>query len=310
MAKSKTSKVASAKASSDASAAKGAKSDDASKAAKEPKVASSDAHIDEAWVEKQTQGLKGEAPATGVPLAVFLAEAQDCAGFLTQYWEPELDERGKVLRPGLKSAVLKGAPERFGLHLASEIIALRRRADDAQTEYLLASKLPKSTKAQVDRAHELLDQWTGAIEWLLDDGVEDDRDAQFAAVVAANAELDTVDGTARALKDFGGLAKSMASDLEGLLDFDAATIAEGLALSEKLLASNVALDDNAPARKALARRNDLLTALFERVSRVRKAARLRFVGEHAAIAQKVTSAHQRRARAYARRKEAAKEPAK
>lgn len=307
MAKSKTSKVASEKAS------KGASSEKASKGEPPRKIASSvtavsDAALDDAWAKKQTEGLKGEAPAMGVPLAVFLAEAQDCAGFVRQYWEPELDDDGKVLRPGLKSVALKSAPERFGLHLAAEIIALRRRADDAHTEYLLASKLPKSTRAMVDRAHALLDVWSGAIEWYLDDGVEDDNDAKFAAVVAANAALDTIDGTARALKDYGALARRFASEIEGVLDFDSATIAEGLALSEKLLASNVASDDNAEARKALARRNDLLTALFERVSRVRKAARLRFVGAHGAIARQVTSSYQRRARAEARRKDAAKEP--
>jgi hypothetical protein len=109
---------------------------------------------------------------------------------------------------------------------------------------------------------------------------------------------------AMALADFGGLVQKYKRELTGVLDFDPATIDEGLQISMQLRQINARLENNPEAREAKARRNNALALLQRRVARVRKAAQLVFRGKHAEIARKVTSAYQRRARALARRAQA------
>lgn len=278
--------------------------------AKHPEVDIIAAKVDDEWVAKNTESMKGEAPSLGVPFPVYMAESADCASFVTRLWEPEVDASGKVLRLGLKSAVIRSQPEKFGTHTAAEIIALRRRVDDAQTAYLMTTVAKKNAKAAMERAADLLDRWTATLEWYLDDGVVDDKDAKFNAVVSANENVDTIDGAARALKDYGALCELFAHDIDGVLGFERSSIDEGRKLSEELLQINREFEQNPETRRALALRNNLLALLEQRVSKVRKVAQLLYSKSHPEIARLVTSAYQRRARAEARRKEAAKEPAK
>jgi hypothetical protein len=275
-------------------------------AAKEAEAAR--AAIDDAWIEARTKGMKGEAPPMGVPLAVFLGESLDCAKFLRAFWEPT-GGPGAVGVPGMKSAAKEGAGDAaFGLHLADEIVALHERAQAAQTQYLLATKLTKAAGSKLDRANALIDQWTASLEWAFDDGVEDDKDAQLAAVKAAHAgKGDSIDETVSALRDYGALAQKYSGELNGLLDFDPATIDEGLKLAAELSEINAKLESNPEAERAIALRNNVLSLLHARVARVRKAALLVF-RRHTEIARKVTSAYQRRARAMARRAAAKGEP--
>ncbi|MFO0558957.1 MAG: hypothetical protein U0269_13140 [Polyangiales bacterium] len=281
-----------------------------SKAESKPSAAKVEraAPIDEAWVAERTKGLKGEVPALGVPLAVFLGECVDCAKFVRAYWEPTI-EGGKVIAPGMKSAAKAGDGEAaFGLRTADEILALHERAQAAQTQYLLATKITKTAGAKLDRANELLDAWTAALEWAFDDGVNDDKDAQLAAVKNAHSDRgESIDEVASALNDFAALAQKYLGELDGVLDFDPATLDEGLKLSKELAAINATLESNPEADKALVLRNNLLTLLHARVARVRRAALLVFRA-HSEIARKVTSAYQRRARAMARREATKGEP--
>jgi len=264
--------------------------------------------IDDGWIAARTKELKGEAPALGVPLAVFLGECVDCAKFVRAFWEPTIED-GKQVVPGMKSAQKSGDGEAaFGLHTADEIVALLERVQAAQTQFLLATKLTKSAGAKLDRASELLDTWTAALEWAFDDGVEDDKDAQFAAMKRAHSNKgESIDEVASALNDFAALTQKYLGALDGVLDFDPATVDEGLKLAKELATINATLESNPDADRALALRNNLLTLLHARVSRVRKAAQLVF-RKHSEIARKVTSAYQRRARAMARREAAKGEP--
>lgn len=268
-----------------------------------------EARVDDAWIASNVAKLKGEGPSLGVPLAVYMAESADCASFIMKFWEPEID-KGKVVRAGLKSAVVRGQHERFGMHTAAEIVALRRRVDEAHIAYLLSSVAKKNAKSALERAGQLLDAWTATLEWYLDDGVVDDKDAKFAAVVAANDSVDTIDGAARALKDYSALVELYVDDVDGLLGFERESIDEGRKLAEELLAINREFEKSPETRRALAARNDLLTLLEQRVSRVRKVAQLLYGQKHPEIARLVTSSYQRRARAEARRKEVSKEPAR
>jgi hypothetical protein len=267
--------------------------------------------VDDAWVLERTRDMKGDAVPTGVPLSVFLGECIDCAKFLRTYWEGEVVD-GKTVVPAMSSAAKAGDGEMsFGLHTADELVALHDRAQAAQTEYLLASKAAKGTDKLMSRGAHLLDQWTAALEWHFDDGVDDDRDAQLAAVRAVHEDSeDSVDAMASSLADFGGLAQKYITELTGVLDFDPSSIDEGLKLSVQLRASNAALERNPDERAALARRNNILALLHHRVTRVRKAAQLVFRGANADIARKVTSGYQRRARAAARRAKATDNAAK
>lgn len=192
--------------------------------------------------------------------------------------------------------------EGFSPKVADEIIVLHELAQRAQTNYLLATRLDESSTPLVGKGEALLDELTAVLEWAFDDGVQDDRDAQLAAVKSANEHTKSIAGLASALRDYAALAEKHIDVVQGLLDFDRATIDEARKVSKQLDAfeSNA---NNADADVALARRNKLLVLLQRRVALVRKAAQLVF-RRHPEIARRVTSAYLRRSRAASRRREA------
>jgi hypothetical protein len=258
--------------------------------------------LDVSEFERLAAKGSGEMVTLGVPLSVFLDEAVDCAKLSREHWQPVI-RNGKVQLPGLKSAVKPKQTQRFDEHLADEILTLHELVQQAQTAFLLATTPTENAREKLRRADELLDQWTSALEWLFDDGVEDERDAQLAAVRSAHVDGgDRIDVKAAMLRDFGALAEKYVDELEGLLDFDRETLDEGRKLAFELRSSIKVVSLSPEARAAQARRNNLLALLNDRVRTVRKAARLVF-RRFPEIARKFTSAYQRRTRALARREQ-------
>jgi hypothetical protein len=229
-----------------------------------------------------------------VPMRVFLGEAVDAARFVQAYWEPVKDQTGKVLRPGLSLAGAKLSPQ-----IGAEILELEEGLQTAQTDYLLTV-----APAQPDvraRAEYILGELTAALEWLLDDGVEDDRDKQLAALKAEYADHSTsTDSLAAELSDYAALARQESKGLEGLGGIELSLIDEAEQLAKQLRSrpSTPAPAEN--TRRALDLRNRLATLLYERIATVRAAARFVF-RNHPEIAREVGSAYVRRKRAAARR---------
>jgi hypothetical protein len=168
---------------------------------------------------------------------------------------------------------------------------------------------PSGAADTVARGRFVLGEMTSALEWLFDDGVVDDRDAQLARVADAHRDdPESADALAGALDDYAALAAQHQKELQGLGGFDTALIDEATHVATSLRQTPSTPQAPSPeTRRALAFRNRLLTLLDARVNKVRAAAR--FVFRHYPdIVREATSVYERRRRAAARRA-AAKQPA-
>jgi DNA anti-recombination protein RmuC len=217
-----------------------------------------------------------------VPLHVLTGEAVDVAAFFKRYYEPELAPR-----------------------TGKRITLLVDEVQSAQTQYQLAADAPAGDE-DVQRGRFVLSELTAALEFLFDDGVEDERDAQLARVRQANEDTSSTDALAGALAEYAGLAEAYRDELDGLGDFEAEMIDEAkeLAAAIRDRSAQGTSDTGKKSAAALEWRNRLAGLLAQEVGRVRKAARFVF-RHHPQIRREATSTYERRTRA-ARRRAAAK----
>jgi hypothetical protein len=228
------------------------------------------------------------------PVRVILGEAVDIARFTQAYWDPVKDAAGGILRPGLSQAGAKLTPT-----VGVEILELQEALQTAQTDYLL-TVAPTQQDVRA-RAEFVLAEITSALEWWLDDGVDDDRDRQLASLKAEYADGSTsTDTIAAELADYAALARQEAAGLSGLGGFDLALIDEAEGLAKQLRARPTTAAPPENTRRALDVRNRIATLLVERMYIVRSAARFVF-RNHPEIARESTSMYLRKRRAAARR---------
>jgi hypothetical protein len=241
-----------------------------------------------------------------IPFHVLAGEALDVTRFCQRNWEPALDRNGQVTTPGLKSAVGNGT---FNDNIARELLELHDVLQAAQTSYLLLASGPAS--APMDRAHYLLGELRGVLEWFFDDGREDAADAQLERLVEEHDGALSQDAVAAALFDFAALAERHRASIAGLGGFEAALIDEATTVARELRersAGPAAIEPLPAQRQALELRNRLGSLLYERMQRVRAAARFVF-RRHAALVREVTSQYARRQRAAHRAQQGATEGA-
>lgn len=236
------------------------------------------------------------------PLHVITGEAVDVAAFFTRYHATVHDPKTKsIVRPGLESV----GKDRLPPTLANQITLLVDEVQAAQNRYHLAAQGPGGTD-EVTRGRLVLSELTAVLEYLFDDGVEDERDAQLARVRQANEDTSSSDALASALADYAGLADHYRDEVDGLGEFDVAYIDEALQLAKAIRERSA--KPKGPAAKqaaaALELRNRLAALLAQKVASVRSAARFVF-RNHPEIRREVTSTYERRSRA-ARRRAAAK----
>lgn len=234
----------------------------------------------------------------GVPLHVLTGEAVDVAGFFKRYYEPELAPKTKVvLRPGLASV----GKDKLSPQAGKRIALLVDEVQAAQTAYQLAVDPPAGDE-DVQRGRSVLSELTAALEFLFDDGVEDERDAQLARVRQANDDTSSTDALAGALAEYAGLAEAYRDELDGLGDFEVAMIDEARELAAAIRDRSAQGTSEAGKQSAAALewRNRLAGLLAQEVGRVRKAARFVF-RHHPQIRREATSTYERRARAARRR---------
>lgn len=240
-------------------------------------------------------------PRWRVPWWVLLQEAATAAAFVDARWASTKAE-GAAL-PGIE-AVAAQLPR----SVADEIRALAARAQAAHHAYLLHARPPKGEDAR-PRAEEVLGEITAALEFLFDDGVDDARDAQLAAVADSLGDAGESNAAlAAALEGYGALGREHRTALAALGTFNAAMIDEVPALAAALRAptSGGATDRSPEAVAALTERNRYANLLCARVGRVRAAAMFVF-RKHPEVAREATSAYQRRQRASARRAKQARD---
>lgn len=253
----------------------------------------------ERWFKTASQLTSADNPLT-VPYDTFLGEARDAARFVRTYWTPT-DER-----PGLERL-----QKRLPRATADELDELGHAVRHAHAELTLAISPDAAHLDHRERARELIAELGRALEYTLDDGVDDDDDRRFESVRAYHAKnlnATQLPIVAQDLLNHALLAERVTARLidddEG---FDAANIDEALALAQTLADHNapaaptsddVGNDNDAVAEKR-ALRNKLLHLMVERVGKVRKAAR-RVFGDRPEILREVTSAHERARRAARR----------
>ncbi len=246
--------------------------------------------------------LSATESALRLPVAVLLGEAVDVVGFCRKYWRAERSPvTGAEVRPGLELAGESGplAPQ-----IVDEISALERLTYEAHRSYMLAVG-PATTDDS--RARAVLSELTAALDWAFDDERHDEWDLRLSKLREQHERrFDTQDGLALALEDYAGLAEMAKALLAQIPAFDARLIAEAQALASSVRARSAPRDD-AEAARELSNRNRYATLLLRRMQRVRRAARFVF-RHHPEIAQKATSAYERRKRNAARRRADAESP--
>jgi hypothetical protein len=154
------------------------------------------------------------------------------------------------------------------------------------------------------RAEFVLAEIASGLEWWLDDGVNDDRDKQLAALKAEYADGSTSSHTIAAqLADYAALARQESEGLAGLGGFDLGMVDEAERLAKQLRERPTTAAPAENTRRALDVRNRVATLLIDRMCTVRAAAR--FVFRHnPVIAREAASLYLRKRRAAARRNSA------
>lgn len=256
------------------------------------------------WKEAALHVESNELPPSNVPFHVLLGESVDVARFTDKHWETKRDAKRRVVLLGLESAA--GEKSRLYAGISRDILSLQRAAQDASTRYLLIVSPGRADSTE--RGRFLLNELTATLEWLFDDGVEDENDARLAVLGNAHAEdPQSADALASALDDYAGLADPHREALDGLGGFEAAYIDEARQVAKALRERPATPAVMSPeAKSAIALRNKVVTLLWDRMGVVRGAARFVFRGQPE-IVREATSAYERRRRAAARRAKAKKE---
>jgi hypothetical protein len=247
------------------------------------------------------EALPGANFSLDQPVHVVLGEAVDTAKFAAKYWTARRDpESGAILFPGLE---LAGRKDTLSPTIIGEILSLREALDDANTAYLLTTS-PAIDPSPLPRARFVLREIVTALEWLFDDGVEDERDAKLAKVSSAHAgDPDSMDAVATQLATYGALAREVRKDLEALGAFQIALLDEAGQLAEALVQRPATGRERDPKEaEALVLRNRVGTLLVQKIRLVRGAARFVF-RHHPEVIREANSAYERRKRAESRRKQ-------
>lgn len=234
------------------------------------------------------------------PVHVVLGEAIDVASLLTHYWDPKTDNKGNKI-PGFSGV---SSTQAVTAELATEIKELQLAVAAAHSDYLVL--VQSAAAAPLDRAEFVLGEIRSTLEFLFDDGKQDESDTQLDNLRAAFGDAASQDAVALALEGYAELAGRNLDALKKLDGFDPALVDEARLLANSLRQQSATALTHATAdeqRQALALRNRLLTLLIDRVKRVRRAAQYVF-RNFPDIARKFTSPYERRQRS-ARRKASA-----
>ena len=233
-----------------------------------------------------------------MPLYALLGEAVDVARFFETYYETEIDSKGLEVRAGLEQAENGG---QFRRELGPEILQLVEATQAAQTKYLLSVS---ETESPTERAAFVLSEMRSALEFIFDDGVQDEDDLRLERLAQTHTNPASQDALAAALVDYSSFAAMHRERLANLGAFESELIEEADALVLTLRdrsANKLAGTDRPEQHECLELRNRLATLLYERMQLVRAAAR--YVFRHdPQTARRATSSYQRQRNARCRQR--------
>jgi len=235
------------------------------------------------------------------PIHVLLGEAVEAARVWESHGTVVRDESGRMKLPGFELAVQGGG--NLKRELGAEVLELQEALSVADTAYMLS--IAPDQKAPMERATFVLSEMSATLEFLFDDGKDDENDARLAVLQEAHRDSLSQDAVALALEAFAALAEQHRDRMSGLGGFDVALIDEAGTLAKKLRehsAGKLVGEPTNAQRAALDLRNRIATLLVGRMAQMRTAARFVFRG-HPEVVRKMTSAWQRRKRAGGRKGE-------
>jgi hypothetical protein len=199
-----------------------------------------------------------------------VGEALELSGFLAEHWEPVV---GDEPRPGIESALGAGP-------LADTIVQdLRELALAVVQAHAQFQACPANPVAPVERGREVLLELRRCLEFLFDDGVQDQQDVGLAKLNQSHNDTSTHDGLALSLEGFAQYAHQHRERLAPLPEFDPALLDEALKLAQRLRAqSALRLASEARSRRdaARGRRNRLCSLLTLRMNEARRTVRFVF----------------------------------
>jgi hypothetical protein len=240
------------------------------------------------------------------PWRVLLDEAYDVTRFVVQRWHPQTQPPFPAALPGLATV-----QARLPYGITADLVALAHLANEAQNLCLLHAR-PGESEGPRERANALLGDLVPALDLLFDDDLDDENDVMLEQLRAAFETPDvSIAQLADALSAFGALAERHRDGLVSI-GFDVTRLDAVAALVVALRAlppsGQLPTTDDEALRALRNHRDRLATLLYQRMSKVRKAARYSF-RKHPDVLREVTSAYQRQRRARARANADAKKPA-
>ena len=182
--------------------------------------------------EKELAQASGEYTLEA-PLHTILGEAEDVAAFASAYWAPVAadNDDGEPARPGLS-----GAGPKLPRKIIGEIRAIVELVSEANTEALLA--VNHKDEDPYARGEAIYGELSLALAFAFDDGVDDEKDAQLAALKAEHQDAPaSADALALRLEQVAALAKKHEADLAAIPAFEVARIGEATATAKALRAT-------------------------------------------------------------------------
>lgn len=243
-------------------------------------------------VTAKWEPLVANVPETSptLPILVLSGEALDLSFLIDEQWEPQT---GSATFPGLKEALVSNQLE---ASIAGDIRELNMAMTNTHT--LFRSVNATTLEAPVDRAEFLLSEIRQCLDFLFDDGVNDEYDAQLARLTESHTDTSSHDALALSLEGFATFANGFRDRLAELPEFDAQMLDEALVVANKLREqSAIKLSSSARDRQKqlLSLRNRYVTLLTEKMNTARRAGRFVF-RNHPEVARLFTSSYERRKR--------------
>lgn len=233
-----------------------------------------------------------------VPFHVLEEEALTVAKFFEVHWKTRKDADGSVVAQGLE--MLAGG-EGIGDALGTELLELLTATQGADAAFRLAAV--DRDAAGMRHAQAALREIRAVIEFALGTDPTTANGKRVQRLRRAHPRPRSEDALASALYEYAELARRNRTQVVGLGGFDADRLEQASALATQLRersADRISGDGVVARRAARELRDRLATLLYERMQRVRAAARFLYRDDPARLRQ-VTSSYQRRKRAANRR---------
>ena len=194
----------------------------------------------------------------------------------------------------------KAAGRRITRNHAETIRSLVGAGRTASAQALFPGEPKSERPAMVEQADEVLFDLGAAIEFILDDGVEEPADEAWESAKDRATDDDTLATKIQALEDYAQIGEELLDRLKELGDFKPEWIALSRNLATKLSAGGPA-KRGVSASAEIDLRNRIFVLLEEKIDDVRAAAKYVY-RRHPEVLREVTSQYERRRRLELRRR--------